>query len=102
MDCLNGLFQDVYGNPLAVALMLAPNGGGVAVLASSGLNQPASQTKLDQIVVQNAFGSSRLPLGDAIVQAKSQIDDPDVRRTYVLLGDPAMRIKTPTTDAPAQ
>ena len=38
MDCLNGFFQDVYEEPLAVSLMLAPDGGAVAVLASSGLN----------------------------------------------------------------
>jgi hypothetical protein len=95
MDCLNGVFQDVYQEPLAVALVLAPNGGGVAVLASSGLNEPPAQTKLNELVVQSVFGASRAALGDAIVQAKSQIDDPDVRRTYILFGDPAMRIKTP-------
>ncbi len=54
MDCLNGFFQDVYAQPLGVTLMLAPNGGAVAVLASSGLNQPPPQTKLDALVVQNA------------------------------------------------
>ncbi len=101
MDCLNGLLQDVYQDPLAVTLILAPNGGGVAVLASSGLNQPQPQTRLDTLVVQNAFSSPRPTLGDAILRAKPQIDDLDVRRTYILFGDPAMRIKTPTTAAPA-
>jgi len=38
MDCLNGFFQDVYAQPLGVTLLLAPNGGAVAVLASSGLD----------------------------------------------------------------
>jgi hypothetical protein len=100
MDCLNGFFQDVYAQPLGVSLLLAPNGGGVAVLASSGLNQPPPQTMLDSLIVQNAFSASRPTLGDAIVQAKSQISDPDVRKTYVLFGDPAMRIKTPGAAAP--
>ena len=48
MDCLNGFFQDVYAQPLGVSLLLAPNGGAVAVLASSGLNQPTPQTLLDK------------------------------------------------------
>jgi len=31
MNCLNGLFHDVYTQSLAEALMLAPNGGAVSV-----------------------------------------------------------------------
>jgi peptidase C25-like protein len=93
MDCLNGLFQDVYEPPLAVTLMLAPNGGAVAVLSSSGLNQAPSQTILDELVVQNAFSASYPALGDAILEAKAGITDLGVRKTYNLLGDPAMQIK---------
>ena len=99
MDCLNGFFQDVYAQPLGVTLMLAPNGGAVAVLASSGLNQPPPQTSLDSLVVQNAFGATRTTLGNAIVKAKSQISDPDVRKTFVLFGDPAMQVKQSTAAA---
>ena len=93
MDCLNGFFQDVYEEPLAVSLMLAPNGGAVAVLASSGLNQATPQTILNKLVVQGAMGQAHLALGDAIVKAKSGITDMAVRKTYNLLGDPAMQIK---------
>ena len=95
MDCLNGFFQDVYEEPLAVALMLAPNGGAVAVLASSGLNQAPPQTILDKLIVQGAMSSSHPALGDAILKAKSGISNLAVRKTYNLLGDPAMRIKLP-------
>jgi len=96
MDCLNGLFQDAVDQPLGVSLILAPNGGGVAVLASSGLNQCAPQTNLDAMVVQNTFGANGVALGDAIVKAKSNIADPDVRRTFVPFGDPAMKVKQPS------
>jgi uncharacterized repeat protein (TIGR01451 family) len=96
MDCLNGLFQDVYDQPLAVTLVLAPNGGAVAVLASSGLNQALPQTNLDKLVVQNAFSASSPALGDAILKAKGAIADLGVRQTYNLLGDPAMQIKPPS------
>ena len=102
MDCLNGFFQDVYAEPLGVTLMLAPNGGGVAVLASSGLNQPRPQTDLDALVVQNAFNSKGATLGEAILKAKSKIADPDVRTTFVLFGDPAMKVKQPSAGAAAQ
>jgi uncharacterized repeat protein (TIGR01451 family) len=95
MDCLNGFFQDVYQQPLGVTLLLAPNGGAVAVLASTGLNQPVPQAKLDKLVVQQAMNPARPALGEAILKAKSFIGDPSVRRTYVLFGDPAMRLKAP-------
>jgi uncharacterized repeat protein (TIGR01451 family) len=101
MDCLNGFFQDVYAQPLAVTLILAPNGGGVAVLASSGLNQAPPQVKLDALVVNSVLSSSQPTLGDAIVAAKSQIGDAVVRKTYILLGDPAMQVKLPVAGAPA-
>ncbi len=99
MDCLNGFFQDVYAQPLAVTLVLAPNGGAVAALASSGLNQAPPQTTLDLLVVQNALSAKGTTLGAAIVKAKSQITDPDVRRTFILFGDPALQVKQPATAA---
>jgi Peptidase family C25 len=95
MDCLNGFFQDVYAQPLGVVLLLAPNGGGVAVLASSGLNPAPPQTRLDKFVVQNALSNTRPTLGESILKAKSQIGDINVRETFILFGDPAMRIKKP-------
>jgi uncharacterized repeat protein (TIGR01451 family) len=101
MNCLNGYFQDVYEQPLAVTLMLAPNGGAVAVLSSSGLNQAPPQTLLDKLIVQNAFSTPSPALGDAILKAKSGINDIGVRKTYNLLGDPAMKLKPPgKTPAP--
>jgi hypothetical protein len=98
MDCLNGFFQDMSAEPLGVSLLLASNGGAVAVLASSGLNQPPPQNTLDALVVQNAVSAKGTTLGDAIVKAKSHISDLDVRRTFVLFGDPAMQVKQPAAN----
>jgi len=91
----------VYAQPLGVTLLLAPNGGAVAVLASTGLNQPLPQTRLDALVLQNALSDARPTLGDSILKAKAQIGDPSVRRTYVLFGDPAMPVKQPSAPARA-
>lgn len=98
MDCLNGYFQDVYAQPLGTALLLAPNGGGVAVFASSGLNNAPPQGDLDRFIVENLFN---MTLGDAILKAKQQINDLGTRKTYNLLGDPAMHIQAPA-QGPAQ
>ena len=82
----------MYGQPLGVTLLLAPNGGAVAVLASSGLNQAPPQVVLDTLIVQSALKATGTTLGESILNAKAQISDPDVRRTYVLFGDPAMKL----------
>ena len=91
MNCLNGFFHDVYTQSLAEALMLAPNGGAVGVWASSGLTQPEPQFQMDKSFVQRLF-SQGTTIGDAAMQAKATISDLDVRRTFILFGDPAMRL----------
>jgi hypothetical protein len=82
-----------------VALLLAPNGGAVATFASTGLNQPGPQTLLDKSLVQNVFSNARPTLGESILKAKAKIGDLNVRKTFVLFGDPAMRIKQPSSGA---
>jgi len=99
MDCLNGLFQDVYAQPLGVTLLLAPNGGAAAVVASTGLNQPTPQTALDALIVSNALGANSSTVGESLLKAKGSINDVDARKTYVLFGDPAMRIKQASSGA---
>jgi hypothetical protein len=97
MNCLNGFFQDVYTESLAESLLLARNGGAVAVWASSGLNQADPQAQMDKVMVRLLFSEPSPALGDAVNQAKSGIADPDVRRTYILFGDPVMRLKWPAS-----
>jgi len=92
MDCLNGYFHDVYTTSMAESLLLAPNGGAVAVWSSSGLNDAAPQAELDKQVVQGLFSGKSVTLGDAIKAAKAKVPVPDVQRTYILFGDPAMTL----------
>jgi uncharacterized repeat protein (TIGR01451 family) len=101
MNCLNGFFQDVYTQSMAEALMLAPNGGAVAVWASSGLTAPDPQFAMDRKLAQDLFSTSALALGDAVLAAKSSISDQDVRKTFILFGDPAMRLQVPQSNSTA-
>jgi hypothetical protein len=95
MDCLNGFFQDVYSTSLAESLLLAPNGGAVAVWASSGFTNQPPQASMNQAMLQILKTSPATPLAVAIVQAKSGITDNDVRRTWIFFGDPAMVLRLP-------
>jgi hypothetical protein len=97
MTCLNGEFQHPQLNPLATGLMTAQQGGAIAVWASSGLTRPPPQAILNQQFYNLLFQLDRQGrgprLGDATMRAKSAIGDPDVRRTWILFGDPSMRLK---------
>ncbi len=95
MDCLNGFFHDVYDESLSTALMLAPNGGAVAVWASSGFTTEPPQAIMNQAFLQALASQPSLPVGRAAMIAKKGIADPDVRRTWNLFGDPSMQIAFP-------
>jgi hypothetical protein len=95
MTCLNGLFHDPGAESLAAALLIAPTGGAVAVWASSGLSDPAAQAPLDRAFLQRLGAGAEVPLGEAARAAKAVASDPDVRRTWIFFGDPALRWVAP-------
>jgi hypothetical protein len=93
MACLNGYFQDVWAPSLAEALLSAPNGGAVAVWASSGLTDSGPQAAMNQAMIQALYSSTSATIGEAAMAAKRATGDRDVRRTWVLFGDPAMSLR---------
>jgi len=92
MTCFNGYFHDAYSESLAEALLRAP-GGAVAVWASTTLTEPAGQNAIDQEFYRLLFGAQPATLGDAARAAKAVTADRDVRRTWILFGDPALRLR---------
>jgi hypothetical protein len=95
MDCLNGFFHDVYAESLSTSLMLAPHGGAVAVWASSGFTTQPPQGAMNQAFLMQLASSPKTPLGLATLLAKRGVADPDVRRTWILFGDPWMIVAFP-------
>jgi hypothetical protein len=87
MNCLNGFFHDVYTESLAESLTKAPNGGAVAVWASSTLGSFDSQAVLNQEFLRRLTHTS---LGEAAMAAKAAITDLDAQRTWILFGDPTL------------
>jgi hypothetical protein len=96
MTCLNGYFQDVWAPSLAEAFLSAPGGGAVAVWASSGLTMAAPQAAMNQALLKAAYGAvygGSGTLGEAITAAKAAVTDQDVKRSWILFGDPAMSLR---------
>jgi hypothetical protein len=78
---------------LAKSIMLAPSGGAVAAWASSGLTDSPGQSLLDQAMVSALYGSQSLTIGEAAAVAKRAVTVLDIRRTWLLLGDPATKLQ---------
>jgi hypothetical protein len=92
MECLNGYFHDIFTTSLGEGLMLNPNGGAVAVWASSGLTFPDGQNAMNRELYRQLFGGTNV-IGDAILKAKAATNDLDVRKMWVLFGDPTMGLR---------
>jgi peptidase C25-like protein len=95
MTCLNGYFDDPVVDSLAESLMKAERGGAVAVWASSGMCLPDEQAVMNRQIYRLLFDPTNqaLGLGEVMRRAKASIADADIRRTWILLGDPTMRLK---------
>jgi hypothetical protein len=91
MTCLNGYFHDLYTTSLAEVLLAAPNGGAVGVFASSSVTDAGAQMAADQALVSALLAHTTL--GDAAAAAQKAATDSDVRRTFLLFGDPSMRLR---------
>lgn len=90
MTCLTGFFHDPVTESLAEAFLRAPNGGAVAVWASTGLTRPPAQVEMQEVLARHLLGPKSPTMGEAILQAKQAVRDAG---TWVLFGDPAMRFR---------
>lgn len=93
MTCENGYFHDVFTESMAEAFIKAPSGGAVAVWASSTLTTPDQQQLMNMELFRQLFGATPLTIGEAITRAKRATSDMDVRRSWILFGDPSMKLK---------
>jgi len=93
MTCLNGFFQDPYAEPLAEALLKAKQGGAIAVWASSGLTEAGGQAAMNKELIRLLFSSGSITLGEATAKAKFSAGDDDIRKTWILFGDPTTRLR---------
>ncbi len=93
LNCLNGYFQDPRLESIAEALLKAPNGGAVGVFASSGETIPDGQHDMNRRLYVLLYSTPTTALGDAVKDAKGYTTDIDVRRTWILFGDPSMKIR---------
>ncbi len=106
MNCLNGLFTQVWDEEsLAESLQRTADGGAVAVWASSAVTSSATQAIVNEELFRLIFTGAYATIGEAVSAAKRVVDSPDLRRSWIFFGDPATRLagapRPATTATPA-
>ena len=91
LTCLNGLFTDPYEESLGESLLRAPQGGAAVLWLSGALTQPGQQAVMGRRFLAELAAGRRV--GDAVRTAKLEVGDGDVRRSWVLLGDPTTTLQ---------
>ena len=92
MSCLNGFLSEPDVTSLAEALLRLPDGGAIAVWASSGMADPQPQAAANQMAYQLLRANPAITLGELVAETKALTEDRDFRVTWTLFGDPTMRI----------
>lgn len=91
--CLNGAFGETSIDSLAETLMRNPNGGAYASWSASGSNTADVQEYMSKDFYQKLFTGMRI--GEAARDTKALYYVPDVRKTYIFMGDPTQRLVIP-------
>ncbi len=64
----------------------------MGVWASSGHTESDVQGPIDEALFNQAFNFVQI-IGEAVMKAKASTSDPDVRKTWILFGDPTLKIQ---------
>lgn len=93
LTCLNGYFTHPQNDSIGEALLKAPNGGGVATWSSSTETTPDYQLTLGAEFYREIGIGDIKRMGDLVIDAKATIPGSDVGYSWVLLGDPMLKVR---------
>jgi hypothetical protein len=108
MSCLTGYFAypEAWTESLAEVLLRTPDRGTAAALMPTGMTTTAGQYVLNNSIFETIFTEDERYLGPAIARAKQVLlanGDAyfeQISTTFMLFGDPAMKLKVPLPKRP--
>jgi len=94
LTCLNGYFVSPYFDTFAEVAVKSPNRAAVAAWASSGRTTPDVQEVMATRFYNQISVGTITRMGDLVKDAKqSLVGGRDVRLSWTLLGDPALKVR---------
>jgi hypothetical protein len=94
LTCLNGYFLHVQHDSISEALVKLPTGGGVVAWASSEKTTADGQLLMGTRFLNKLNAGIITRMGDLVRDAKTAVPGgSDVRYSWVLLGDPALKVR---------
>jgi hypothetical protein len=92
LTCVNGFFLRPNADALSERLLFSDTGGAAAAWASTSFTTSDDQLRMADKYFEGMAESGEGRMGDLIKEAKIGLDaGPDVRLSWVLLGDPVIR-----------
>ncbi|MEQ1603717.1 MAG: C25 family cysteine peptidase [Pyrinomonadaceae bacterium] len=93
LTCMNGYFVLPNGDSLSESLLFSPTGGAAAAWASTSETTPDIQLIMAIRFFETMSTGNIHTIGDLVKDAKTVLDQgADVKLSWVLLGDPAMKL----------
>ena len=94
MTCLERVLSvALHGEPRGGAFEGGERGSCGGIWTSSGLTDPYGQSLMNKGFFRLLFNGQGLTLGEAAAQAKAATPDQDVRRSWILFGDPTTKLR---------
>lgn len=90
LTCLDGLYNDIFVDCMAKTFIKAP-GACVAFFGCTGFVEPDGQPFLGRAFVAALAGGATF--GDAAIAAKRAVTDQDLKNSWMLFGDPSMKLR---------
>lgn len=90
---------DSYSMSAGEQLVLEPNGGAIAVIATPRLVYASQNHEFNKAFVDEFYKQTPdMTIGDVLLLARNSVKSSEIRLKYPLLGDPALRLNLPTAD----
>jgi hypothetical protein len=106
MTCMVGNFAMPGENSLGEALLLRQNGGAIAIWAATDLSDDKPALDLDKAFFSEAFAGKTQVLGDIVLAAIKKAglgkNDMHILDMYIILGDPALKVKGARKQVPSK
>ncbi|MFB3896715.1 MAG: C25 family cysteine peptidase [bacterium] len=95
MTCYSNQFDSLWSDGIGESLVKADHAGAIATIGGTYRVTEICFEEFDSVFIPKLLSSGFKRIGDSFIQAKQELNNPEVNDLYILLGDPALLISIP-------